>query len=465
MEDPISIPGMNAIEESISEQRKFFLTGQTLDIAFRIQKLKNLLEALREFEGAFFEALQKDLGKHPFESYATEIALCRQEIFHAIKSIKSWSKPKRVSTPWHLWPARSKYVYQPKGVALIIGPWNYPMQLIVCPLIASIAAGNCSILKPSELAPNVSAVLKQMIQKYFLREYVDLFEGGPETNQILLKQNVDHIFFTGGPRVGRIVMRAAAENLTPVTLELGGKSPCFIDTQADPAMVSRRIVFGKFMNVGQTCIAPDYLLIPETMLDTYLEKLKLEIERQIGPKPLESPEWGKIVNRSHYDRLKHYLDSGAKIVHGGKFDDSILKMEPTLVVNPKMDSPLMTEEIFGPICPIVTYKDIDDALEVVERNPNPLSVYIFSHSRRFQERIIRGVNAGGVCVNDTLVHMIVPDLPFGGVRQSGIGAYHGFHGFSTFSHRKAILKRTFFFDISLRYRPYGNKLKLLKRVL
>lgn len=456
---------MNTIEEAISEQRKFFLTGQTLDVGFRIQKLKSLLAALKEFEGAFFEALQKDLGKSPFESYATEVGFCRQEILHTLKNLKGWCKPKRVSTPWYLWPARSKYLYQPKGVVLIIGPWNYPLQLIVCPLIAAIAAGNCSVLKPSELSPHVSAVLKKMIQKYFLKEFVDLFEGGPEINQILLKQNVDHIFFTGGPSVGRIVMRAAAENLTPVTLELGGKSPCIIDTQTDPAMVSRRVVFGKFMNVGQTCIAPDYLLVPEHLLNTYIEKLKLEIERQIGPNPLDNLEWGKIINRRHFDRLKNYLSQGAQIVAGGKFDDSTLKMEPTIVVNPRMDSLLMVEEIFGPICPILTYKDIDDALDIVERNPNPLAVYIFSNSRRFQERVIRGVNAGGVCVNDTLVHMAVPDLPFGGVRQSGIGAYHGFHGFSTFSHRKSVLKRTFLFDIPLRYRPYGNKLRLLRRVI
>ena len=456
---------MSAIEEALSEQRKFFLTGQTFDIAFRVQKLKALLKAIDEFESAFFEALQKDLGKPPFESYSTEIALCRQEINHAIRSLRAWAKPKRVSTPWYLWPGRSKYLYQPKGIALVIGPWNYPMQLIIAPLSASIAAGNCTVLKPSELAPNVSRVLKQLVQQIFLKEHVDLFEGGPEVTQALLKQNLDHIFFTGGPAIGKIVMRAAAENLTPVTLELGGKSPCIIDSQADPAAVSRRVVFGKFMNVGQTCIAPDYLLVPDGMLNTYVAHLKSEIEKQIGAQPLVNPEWGRIVNRRHFDRLKNYLKSDAPIAHGGKYDEGSLKIEPTLVVNPKMDSLLMTEEIFGPICPIISYKDIEDGIDIMERNPNPLAVYIFSPSRRFQQRIINGVGAGGVCVNDTLVHMVVPDLPFGGVRQSGIGAYHGFHGFAAFSHRKAVLKRSFLFDSPLRYRPYGNKLKWIRKIL
>lgn len=448
----------------LDRQLSYYRTGETQSCAFRREQLNRLAAAVRAYEQELTAALARDLGKAPCESYQSEIGFVLSEIRHTLSHLRGWMKPRRVGTPITAFPGKSRIHPEPKGSVLIIAPWNYPVLLALSPLTAAISAGNCAVLKPSELSPNVSAVLKKLLCSAFSEEYVAVCEGAVEVSTELLAQPFDHIFFTGSPRVGKVVMEAAAQNLTPVTLELGGKSPCIVERSADLAVAARRIVWGKFLNAGQTCVAPDYLLVDETVKDTLVARMRQEIVRMYGPVPLDSPDYPKIVSRGHLDRLCSLLDG--TVLVGGKCDRETGKLEPTLLDNVSLNSAVMQEEIFGPILPILSYRSLDEAVAIIRRYPKPLALYLFTKEERAERRILSELSFGGGCVNDTIMHLVNQNLPFGGVGNSGMGAYHARAGFDTFTHYKSVLKRGLHPDIPLRYPPYhGNKLKQIKKVM
>ncbi len=450
--------------ELVKRQREWFSAGASLDIDFRITQLKKLRNLIAEYESEIMDALKTDLGKSKFEAFATEIGMSLNPIDNAIKNTAVWAKPKRVPTPLFHFVGTSQIYSDPYGVTLIIAPWNYPFQLAISPLAGAISAGNTSIIKPSEVAPATSAILAKIINPNFDPGFLHVVEGGVDVTTELLKEKFDYIFFTGGPSVGRVVYEAAAKHLTPVTLELGGKSPCIVDKDINLTITARRITWGKLINSGQTCVAPDYLYVHKDIKAPLIEAIKKEIEGFYGKNPTENEEYGKIINRRHFDRLRGYLNSGT-VVHGGKADETRLKIEPTLVDAPEPDSALLNDEIFGPILPIIEFTHAEEVIRYVNSKPKPLALYVFSNSTDFQDNILRNTSSGGVSINDTIMHMTGEDMPFGGVGESGIGAYHGQHSFDTFSHKKAVLKRTFFPDAPLRYPPYNkvslNTLKLL----
>jgi aldehyde dehydrogenase (NAD+) len=454
--------------ELVQNQRNWFSAGASLDVDFRIAQLKKLRRLITEYESEIMDALLADLGKSKFEAFATEIGMSLNPIDHAIKNIPAWTRPERMPTPLFHFVGSSRIHSDPYGVALIIAPWNYPFQLAISPLAGAIAAGNTAIIKPSEVAPATSAILAKIINPNFDPGFLHVVEGGAEITTELLNEKFDYIFFTGGTTVGRIVYEAAAKYLTPVTLELGGKSPCIVDKNINLTITARRITWGKLLNSGQTCVAPDYLYVHKDIKASLIEAIKKEIERFYGKNPIENEEYGKIVNRRHFERLKSYLNTG-NIVHGGKADDDKLKIEPTLVDSPSQDSSLLNDEIFGPILPIISFADVDEVIRYINAKPKPLALYVFSDDTDFQDNILKRTSSGGVSINDTIMHMTGEDMPFGGVGDSGIGAYHGQHSFDTFSHKKSVLKRTFFPDAPLRYPPYNkvslNTLKLLIRRL
>ncbi|MBD2356908.1 aldehyde dehydrogenase [Tolypothrix sp. FACHB-123] len=452
-----------SINDIIHKQREFFQTGKTKDVAFRIEKLKILKQAVIENEQAIIQALKADLNKPEFEAYATEI-LVYKEIDYAIKHIKTWTKPQKAAVPLEFLQYSAKIYPDPLGVVLIIGPWNYPFNLMIGPLVGAIAAGNCTILKPSELAPHTSSLLAGIIAKYFDPAYIALVEGGVETSQNLLAEKFDYIFFTGGTNVGRIVMEAAAKHLTPVTLELGGKSPCIVDTEINLEHTVKRIIWGKFVNAGQTCIAPDYILVDKKIKINLVEGLKKTIKEFYGDNPETSPDYARIISTKHFDRLVNLLKNGEVII-GGKTNLAERYIAPTLLENVSLDNAIMQEEIFGPILPIIEYDDIQEAIALINSRPKPLALYLFSQNKNLQQRILQETTSGGVCLNDTIMQYGVPSLPFGGVGDSGIGSYHGKAGFDTFSHRKSVLQNSFLFDLNWRYAPYQGKLAFLKRFL
>ncbi|HEY8392701.1 MAG TPA: aldehyde dehydrogenase [Capillibacterium sp.] len=457
---------IQSIAETVAAQRKFFQTGATLPYAFRVKQLKTLYRAIKEREDLILEALRQDLGKAPFESYATELSMVYGEIKHTLKHLRSWMREQRVPTPVYSLGGRSYLHREPLGVVLIMAPWNYPFQLTVTPLVAAIAAGNCAVLKPSRYARQTSAVLAELIGASFSPEYIALFEGGREVNATLLDLKFDHIFFTGSVRVGKIVMAAAAKHLTPVTLELGGKSPCLVDRTADPVKTAERIIWGKAVNAGQTCVAPDYVLVHRAIKEELIAALQRAIHKFFGENPLASPDYGRIIHAEAFDRLTGWLAAEQeRIIAGGGSDRSQLKIELTLVDNPALDSPLMTEEIFGPILPILAYDDLMEAVSLIRSREKPLALYLFTKDPKLEAWVVHNLSYGGGCVNDTVMHVANYHLPFGGVGASGIGAYHGKRGFETFSHAKSILKQTFAFDLPFRYAPYKNKLKFLRRLL
>ncbi len=454
---------LSPISDIIHRQRQFFATGQTKEVAFRIEQLKRLKQAILDNQAAILAALNADLNKPEFEAYATEIGVIR-EVNYALKHIKSWVKPKKVGTSIDQFPASACIYPEPLGVVLIISPWNYPFQLMISPLVGAIAAGNCAILKPSELAPRTSQIITDIIQKTFDPAYIAAVEGGAETSQQLLAEKFDHIFFTGGTKIGQIVMEAAAKQLTPVTLELGGKSPCIVDSNIHMEHAVKRITWGKFINAGQTCIAPDYLLVDRKVKNDLLTNIKQCIREFYGDDPAKSPDYGRIINQRHFQRLTEFLKDGQSIT-GGQTNPDEQYIAPTIIDGVDWDAPVMQEEIFGPILPVLEYTDLTEAIAKINERPKPLALYFFSKDQQKQERILRETSSGGVCINDTVMQVGVSELPFGGVGPSGIGSYHGKTSFDTFSHQKSVLKRSFLVDLDWRYAPYQGKLKLLKRII
>lgn len=449
----------------LQSQREYFLTGETKNIKFRIRQLKNLRKAILDNEQNIYNALKTDLGKTEIESYMCEFALVINEIDYMLKHIKSFSKPKRVHTEIANFPAKAYTLPSPKGNVLIMSPWNYPFMLTMEPLVDAIAAGNTAIVKPSAYSKATSQLIFDIISKTFEPKYIASILGGREANQDLLTLKFDHIFFTGSKAVGHEVLKSAEKNITTVTLELGGKSPCIVDKSAKIPLSAKRIVFGKFMNVGQTCVAPDYILVHESVKDQLLNELVLQIKRQYGEHPLDDENYGKIISEKHFDKLISLLE-GQNIYYGGKANRQTLKIEPTIVVDPKLDSPIMTEEIFGPIIPVVTYSTYEEALEIIRRNDTPLATYIFSQNKNTINFFENSVQFGGGCINDTIMHLITPRLAFGGVGESGMGAYHGKRGFDTFSHHKSIINKSTKMDVPLRYRPHSKfKKKMIKKFL
>ncbi|MBW4593591.1 MAG: aldehyde dehydrogenase [Brasilonema angustatum HA4187-MV1] len=452
-----------SIADIIHKQRTYFNTGQTKDINFRLEQLKILKQAVTEHKDAIINALKADLNKPEFESYATEIGVI-QEISYAIKHIKTWTKPKKAPVSLQLFPASARIYPEPLGVVLIIGPWNYPFSLIISPLVGAIAAGNCAILKPSELAPNTSHLLSEMIKQYFEPAYITVIEGGVQTSQQLLAEKFDHIFFTGGTAVGKIIMEAAAKNLTPVTLELGGKSPCIVDFDINIEHTARRITWGKFLNAGQSCIAPDYLLVDKKIKENFLDEIQKTLQEFYGDNPARSSDYARIINKKHFDRLSNFLKEG-EIRIGGETNPSELYIAPTVLEDISSTATVMQEEIFGPILPVIEYTDITEAIDLIKSKPKPLALYLFSKNKNFQQKILKETSSGGVCLNDTMKHYSVSSLPFGGVGDSGIGKYHGKSSFDTFSHYKSVFHNSFLLDLKLLYAPYKDKLSILKRVI
>lgn len=453
---------MYQIPELLKSQHDFFQTGKTKDVDFRKQVLKKLLQTIQRKEDKICEALYKDFKKPKFESVATETAIVIKELKLAIKNIKHWSKPKRVPASLLNYPSSDWIYSQPYGTVLIIAPWNYPFQLVMSPLIGAVAAGNTVVIKPSEHAPHTAQLLEEIINSLFQKNHVALVQGDVAVSQELLYHKWDYVFFTGSVPVGRIVARAIAEHLTPCTLELGGKNPTIVDETAKVKLAAKRIVFGKFINAGQTCIAPDYVLVHEKIKNTFITALKDEITRFYGINPKSSKDFARIINQKEYNRLLSLIDQ-EKIVIGGEMDPDDHYISPTVIVNPSLNSKIMQDEIFGPLLPVLVYQTENDIDLVLKKFPNPLSVYIFSTRKKFAEKMIQKYSFGGGTINDTLVHFINEKLPFGGVGNSGMGGYHGKYTFDTFSHKKSITKRANWLDIPLRYAPYKNKIRWLKR--
>lgn len=452
------------IQETIAKQRAFFATGKTKDYDFRVSQLQKLSHLIKENEQLILDAIYADLRKPAIEAFGSEILGTLSEVKYALKHLKAWMKPQKVGTPITLFPS-SSYIYaEPLGVVLIVAPWNYPFVLTLQPLIGAIAAGNCAILKPSEHTPHTSSAIAKIVNTNFDPSFITAIEGGIETNQALLAEKFDHIFFTGGTAIGKIVMEAAAKHLTPVTLELGGKSPCIIDETCDLDITAKRIIWGKFYNCGQTCVAPDYLLIQKNIKPILIEKLLECLKTFFGENPQQSPDLGRIVNERQFDRLVTLLNEG-KILIGGQHDRGDRFIAPTLIDQVSPNSKIMADEIFGPILPILEYDQIAEAIAFVNAQPKPLALYLFSNNKQNQAQILKEISFGGGCLNDIIMHLGNPELPFGGVGNSGMGAYHGKASFDTFTHRKSILKNSFRFDLKWRYPPYTMSLETLKKFI
>lgn len=435
-----------------------------LNIADRKEALIQLMNIIVKHENEIIQALYEDFKKPPFESIITETSYVISELKDTISNIKNWSRIKKVTPSILNFPSTDYIVKEPYGKVLIIAPWNYPFQLALCPLIAAVAAGNQVTLKPSELTPKTSAIILKIIEKVFQQEHVEVIEGGSEVSQKLLAQRWDYIFFTGSVAVGKIVAKAAAEHLTPVTLELGGKNPCIIDETANLKLAAKRIVWGKFLNAGQTCIAPDYILIQEEMKSHFVDFLKIEITKAYGDSPKESPDFARIVNEKNWHRLVSMIEP-EKVIFGGKTDVEDCYISPTLIEENNLDSALMQEEIFGPLLPIITYKNEKEIAKTILKHEKPLALYVFSDDKKFAKKTILEHSFGGGCINDTIIHFSNKRLPFGGVGHSGIGAYHGQLSFDTFSHHKGIVKKGNWLDLNLRYAPYTGKINSVKKLL
>ena len=443
--------------------RKTFESGRTRPLEWRRAQLKALKALVRERGDELVEALQADLRKPIFEAWAADVGQVTTEATLALRGLKSWTKPRRAGGFFPL--GRSRVVHEPLGVVLIIAPWNYPVGLLLTPLVGAIAAGNCAVLKPSEVTMRTSAVLGRRVPEYLDKDAVAIVEGGVEETRALLEQRYDHVFYTGNGRVGRVVMEAAAKHLTPVTLELGGKSPCIVDHDVDVKVAARRIAWGKFMNAGQTCIAPDYVLVHESREQELVRELGTAIRDFFGDDPKRTPDYARVVSRRHHERLAKLLESGTPAI-GGQSDAEECYIAPTVLRDVSPSSPIMQEEIFGPILPILPVQGVDEAIEFVRKGEKPLALYVFSSNDAVAERVVASTSSGGVCVNGTIFHIANPSLPFGGVGESGMGAYHGRHTFETFSHKKSVLSRGFRFDPKWMYPPYGGlKTKLVQRFL
>jgi aldehyde dehydrogenase (NAD+) len=464
--DP-TVPTVSGAAATVARLREAFDAGRTLPASWRREQLEGLKALLKEQEHELLEALRADLGKPATEALVTDLSFVRVEAEVALRELGQWMRPERVPVPMVQRPGRARILRQPLGVVLVIAPWNYPVNLLLAPVVGALAAGNCVVAKPSELAPVTSAALARLVPRYLDPEAVAVVEGGAEEAQALLAQRFDHIFYTGSARVARVVMEAAACHLTPVTLELGGKSPALVDAGADLEVAARRIAWGKLMNAGQTCVAPDYVLVHREGRDRLVEALGRAIHRFYGKDPAQSPDYARIVNDRHWLRLHHLLEStGARVALGGAGDRQTRYLSPTVLTDVSPDDPVMEEEIFGPILPLVEVKDLDQAASFVASRPSPLALYIFSGSDAGVERVLERTSSGGVCVNGTVLHLAVPGLPFGGVGESGIGAYHGRSGFETFSHRRSVLAKPGWPDPPLAYPPYSRlRSWILRRAL
>ena len=453
------------IAHILSAQNQFFQSGATLAQAFRVKQLTTLKQAIHAYHEQIEIALKQDLNKSVMETYVSEVALVLDEIDFMLKHLAHLMKPKHVKTPTSHFPAKSLIMYEPYGRVLNIAPWNYPFQLCIAPIVGAMAAGNTVILKPSEYAPQTSAVVAKLFAEYFEPQYIAVIEGGVETTQILLQHQFDYIFFTGSTAVGKIVMRAASEHLTPVTLELGGKSPCIIDSTADIAQAAKRIMWGKALNSGQTCIAPDYIWVHESVKTQLVQAMQQAVTEMYGTNPLQNPDYPRMINQKHYHRVKAFLQDGT-IVVGGDVNDTTLQISPTVLTDVTWQSPVMQEEIFGAVLPLMTFNNIDQVIGDIKAHAKPLALYLFTKDSTVEDKVLNLVPFGGGCVNDTLMHIANHHLPFGGVGASGMGAYHGEFSFYTFSHAKAILKRGTWIDVPVRYPPYTpQKLAILRKMM
>ncbi|KIV76454.1 Aldehyde dehydrogenase [Bacillus mycoides] len=453
-----------SISSIVNKQKQYFYNGYTRSIETRKNNLKKLYDGIQRFEGEIFQALKLDLNKSVHESFTTEIGYVLKEISFQMKHISSWSKQKRVRTALTHFGSKGKVVPEPYGVTLIIAPWNYPFQLAIAPLVGALAAGNTVVLKPSELTPNVSKVLTRMLGELFPEELVSVVEGGAQESTALLKGSFDYIFFTGSVGVGKVVMEAAAKKLTPLTLELGGKSPCIVHKDAKLDVTARRIVWGKFLNAGQTCVAPDYMYVHSSVKEQLIEALRHEIAEQYGKDALQNDNYVRIVSERHFERLCTFLQDGKPVI-GGNYTKETLHIEPTVLTNVTWQSAVMEDEIFGPILPIIEYDKIEEVIETIQHHPKPLALYVFSEDRKVQEKVTSNISYGGGCINDVVYHLATPYLPFGGVGSSGLGSYHGEQSFRTFSHYKSILSQSTAFDMKIRYSSTKSALKFIRKLL
>ena len=452
------------ISSIVNKQKEYFHNGHTRSVEVRKNNLKKLYEGIQHFEEEIFQALKLDLNKSVHESFTTEVGYVLKEISFQLKHISSWSKPKRVRTALTHLGSKGKVVPEPYGVTLIIAPWNYPFQLAIAPLVGALAAGNTIVLKPSELTPSVSKVLKRMLDELFPEELVAVVEGGVEESTSLLREPFDYIFFTGSVGVGKVVMEAAAKQLTPLTLELGGKSPCIVHKDAKIEMTARRIVWGKFLNAGQTCVAPDYMYVHSSVKEKLIEALRHEIIEQYSKEPLQNENYVRIVSERHFERLCRFLQDG-QVVIGGNYKKDTLHIEPTVLADITWKDTVMEDEIFGPILPIIEYDNIEDVIGTIQQHPKPLALYVFSEDKEVQKKVTSNISYGGGCINDVVYHLATPYLPFGGVGSSGLGGYHGKESFRTFSHYKSILAQSTAFDMKIRYSSTKSALKFIRKLL
>lgn len=453
---------MTDITKTIDKQRQFFNEGTTLPLSFRRKQLRKLYKSIEANEEQIMKALHKDLRKSQFESYITEIGYVKSELRETISKLRKWASPEKVQGIVLAYPSSSYIQKEPLGVVLIISPWNYPFQLTIAPLIAALAAGNCAIIKPSEYSSNTAQLLEDILTETFDGQYVQVIQGDAEVSTDLLKHRYDKIFFTGSTKVGKSIMKAAAEHLTPVTLELGGKSPCIVTESADIPLAAKRIVWGKFVNAGQTCIAPDYILIDPKIKDEFISACIATIEEFYGKSPQSSPDFPRIINDSNFERLQALLTNGTT-KHGGEANGAERYIAPTILDDITWDDDIMQEEIFGPILPILTYNHIEEVINTLKKREKPLALYVFSADNKVIDNILTNCHFGGGCVNDCLYHLTSPYLPFGGVGQSGMGAYHGKFGFDSFSHKKSVMHRKTWLDVPLRYPPYKGKLESVRK--
>ncbi len=450
------------IDKIFAEQKEFYSTNETKSIVFRKQALKKILCAIEANEQLLADALWKDLHKSYEEAFLTEISIVKGEIKNHIRHLRRWTKPEKVQSPLALFPSTSKIISEPLGNALIIATWNYPVHLLLNPLVGAISAGCCAILRPSPYVPNVSLAIQHLIESVFDKQYIVVIQGNRDVNTMLLEKKFDIIFFTGSPALGKIVMSAAARNLTPVILELGGKAPCIVESETNLKVAAKRIAWGKCLNAGQTCIAPDYVLVQESIKAEFIKAYRQALTELYNGSIKTNKHFARLVNDKAYQRVKKYLTSGNPVV-GGEFDDKERFIEPTLLDNVSSESPVMQEEIFGPILPLVTYSTIDEAIQCINARPKPLALYIFG-SKSTKNKVLRETSSGGVCVNDTIMHIVNPKLPFGGVGNSGMGKYHGKRSFEIFSNKRAVVFTPTWIDLPVRYMPY-RFFALLKKIL
>ena len=453
------------VKNIICAQRKYFLTGATLDVDFRIQALQKLKECIVKYESEIHAALKSDLGKSAFESYMCETGMVLSELSYMIKHTRSYARNRKVHTPLAQFHSRSYQKPSPYGVTLIMSPWNYPFMLAMDPLVDALAAGNTAVVKPSAYSPRTSEIIKLIIEECFAEKYVAVILGGRVENQFLLNEHFDYIFFTGSVGVGKEVMKQASEHLTPITLELGGKSPCIVEKTANLKLAARRIVFGKYLNCGQTCVAPDYVYCDKSVKDDLIKEIKKQIRKQYGKSPLKRDDYGKIVNEKHFDRVSGLIDP-AKVVAGGTVNHDSLQIEPTVMDDVTFSDPVMQEEIFGPIMPIVTFDSLQKAVAKINSMPHPLALYIFTNNPKASEYVTSRCEFGGGCINDVIIHLATSEMGFGGFGESGMGSYHGKTGFDTFTHYKSIVDKKTWLDLPMRYQPYKKiNEKLLRMFL